>query len=65
MPLFRRGGAEQFLFNRFNGRNSLESIARELAEAGGEDPGAAFAAARVFFLRLVGLRVSVPTNPLP
>jgi hypothetical protein len=51
-----------FIFNRFNGRNSIGRVAEELSAAMSLDLEESYDHVRELFLRLVRLRVCMPRN---
>ena len=65
VALFSSREESLLVFNRFNGRESLGSIADELSAAMNWPRERAFAYATGLFFRLVALRVCVPSNDLP
>jgi len=65
LTLFSRNNANLFVFNRFNGQQTLGAIARELGAEMNWPCDRAFVYVRGLFFRLVGLRVCVPANDLP
>jgi hypothetical protein len=65
LPLFDSTDAELFVFNRFNGVNSIGQIAGEMSATMGFDPEESYARVRTLFLHLVRLRVCMPSNPGP
>ncbi len=62
--IFRCEPQAGFVFNRFNGQNTIGQISIELAKAFSWDEADAFSYTREFFLRLARLRVCVPVNPV-
>ena len=65
LPLFDAADAELFVFNRFNGVNTIGQIAEELSADMGFEPEESYARVRTLFLHLARLRVCLPSNPLP
>jgi len=65
VPLFSKSDATLFVFNRFNGQQTLGAIASELSVAMDWPPERSFAYVKGFFFRLVARRVCVPCNKTP
>lgn len=64
VTLFERTAPDIFAYNRFNGRNEIEEIARLLAEEMGWDEQRAFGHVRALFLSMLEQGVAVPANPV-
>lgn len=64
ITLFTSEPAGLFVFNRFNGEVSLSQVGAEIAVAMSWTNAQGFAYVRSLFLKMVELRVCVPSNPV-